>query len=153
MSIQGIPHPEGLVLVLTLGIFMLLGSFTSILIYSWMIQKLRISNNQIFDLFRLIGKKHAYTYALCVIFMILVSLEMSKYVLWVVVRLPQRLKSTFFELFLQSDGPPFENLKKTLILAFEANSALSPENETKIVKITQCVCILCTFKKYDQVTF
>ena len=109
MSIQGIPHPEGLVLVLTLGIFMLLGSFTSILIYSWMIQKLRISNNQIFDLFRLIGKKHAYTYALCVIFMILVSLEMSKYVLWVVVRLPQRLKSTFFELFLQSDGPPFEN--------------------------------------------
>ena len=99
MSIQGIPHPEGLVLVLTLGIFMLLGSFTSILIYSWMIQKLRISNNQIFDLFRLIGKKHAYTYALCVIFMILVSLEMSKYVLWVVVRLPQRLKSTLFETF------------------------------------------------------
>ena len=56
MAIQGIPHPDGLVLVLTLGIFMLLGSFTSILIYSWMIQKLKNSNNQIFDLFRLIGK-------------------------------------------------------------------------------------------------
>ena len=37
----------------------------------------------------------------------------------VVARLPQRLKLMFFE-----------------ILAFEANSALSGENETKIVKIT-----------------
>ena len=31
---------------------------------------------------------------------------------------------------------PFEKISKTLILAFEANSALSHENETKIVKIT-----------------
>ena len=32
---------------------------------------------------------------------------------------------------------PFEKIsKKTLILVFEANSALSGENETKIVKIT-----------------
>ena len=54
-----------------------------------------------------------------------------------VAQLPQRLKSTFLKKFLHSDGPfeatPFE---KILILAFEANSALSHENETKIVKIT-----------------
>ena len=31
---------------------------------------------------------------------------------------------------------PFEKFPKTLILAFEANSALSRENETQIVKIT-----------------
>ena len=31
---------------------------------------------------------------------------------------------------------PFGAAQKTLILAFEANSALSHENETKIVKIT-----------------
>ena len=36
------------------------------------------------------------TNALCVIFMILVTL---KNVFWVVARLPQRLKSTFFEIF------------------------------------------------------
>ena len=57
-TIEGMPHPDGLILVLTLGIFMILGSFTSILIYSWMIQKLRISNSQIFALFRLMGKKN-----------------------------------------------------------------------------------------------
>ena len=34
---------------------------------------------------------------------------------------------------------PFEKFQKPLILAFEANSALSRENETKIVKITQSV--------------
>ena len=54
--------------------------------------------------------------------MILVSLENVKNELWVFARLPQKLKSTFFE--------------KTLILAFEANISLSHENETKIVKIT-----------------
>ena len=32
-----------------------------------------------------------------------------------------------------------EKFKKTLSLAFEANSALSRENETKIVKITHSV--------------
>ena len=68
---------------------------------------------------------------------------MSKNVLWVVAQLPQRLKSTFFEIFSHSAGPfratPFEKFQKTLILAFEANSALSFENETKIVKITHSV--------------
>ena len=60
------------------------------------------------------------------IFMILVSPEnVKKCALAVVARLPQRLKSTFFEIF-----------QKPLILAFEANSALSLKNETKIVKIT-----------------
>ena len=58
-----------------------------------------------------------------------------------VARLPQRLKSTFFEIFSHSAGPfetaPFLKISKNpLILAFEANSALSRENETKIVKIT-----------------
>ena len=65
--------------------------------------------------------------------MILVSLENVKNAFWVLARLPQRLKSTFFENFSNS-ASPFSS--KTLILAFEANSALSYENETKIVKIT-----------------
>ena len=48
--------------------------------------------------------------------------------------------STFFEKFSHSAGffwaTPPEKFQKTLILAFEANSALSRKNETKIVKIT-----------------
>ena len=57
-----------------------------------------------------------------------------------VARLPKRLKSTFFEIF-SNGASPLESLhlnffQKTLILAFEANSALSRENETKIMKIT-----------------
>ena len=72
-----------------------------------------------------------------------VLLKMSKNVFWVVARLPQRLKSTFFEIFSSLYWPILgrsvrKNFKKTLILAFEANSAtaLSCVNETKIVKIT-----------------
>ena len=67
---------------------------------------------------------------------------MSKNVLWVVARSPERLKSTCFEIFSHSASPfpsgPLGSKKsqKTLILAFEANSALSHENESKIVKIT-----------------
>ena len=49
----------------------------------------------------------------------------------------------FLKIFLHSPGPfeatLFEKFQKTLILAFEANSALSHENETKIVKITHSV--------------
>ena len=75
--------------------------------------------------------------ALCVI---LISLKMSKNVFWVVARLPQRLKSTFFEnLFtpLALSGPLCSKFfQKMLILAFEATNALSRKNETKIVKIT-----------------
>ena len=67
-------------------------------------------------------------------------LKMSKIVLLVAVRLPQRLKSMFFEKFSHSTGPfgaaPFKFFFRTLILVFEANSLLSRENETKIVKIT-----------------
>ena len=37
---------------------------------------------------------------------------------------------------LKREKNPISNVCKTLILAFEANSALSRENETKIVKIT-----------------
>ena len=81
--------------------------------------------------------------------------------------LPQRLKltffemlkSTFFEIFLNGAGP-FEAapckifsknvdlilaFQKGLILAFEANSALSCENETKNAKIMHSVedgCVL-----------
>ena len=50
---------------------------------------------------------------------------------WVIVRLPQRLKSTFFEIFRHfgEPHPPLEKmLKKTLDLAFEANSTLSFQN-------------------------
>ena len=71
---------------------------------------------------------------------------------WLVARLPQRLKSTFFAI-LHSAGPfgaaPFEKIKKMLILAFEANSALSRENETKIVKITHsAIYTLCVYRMY-----
>ena len=69
-------------------------------------------------------------------------LKMSKNGFWVVARLPQRLKSTFLEIFSSLrrwpllGAAPFKKFQKTLILAFEANSALSRKNETKIVKIT-----------------
>ena len=47
--------------------------------------------------------------------------------------------------FLHSVGPfgavLFEKFQKTLILAFESDSALSRENETKIVKITHSVMV------------
>ena len=60
--------------------------------------------------------------------------------LWVVARLPQRLKSTLFEIFSHSAAPsgPLRSKKfqTMLILALEANSALSHKNDTKIVKIT-----------------
>ena len=68
---------------------------------------------------------------------------MSKNVLWVVALLPQRLKSTLFEIFLTplaSSGPLRSKFfPKMLILAFEANSTLSRENETQIVKTTHSV--------------
>ena len=58
------------------------------------------------------------------------------------VGLPQRLKSACFEKnFLYFGASPFKKFQKTLILAFEANSALSSENETKIVKITHSAYI------------
>ena len=72
--------------------------------------------------------------------MILVSLENVKKYSHVVARLPQRLKSTWFEilftLWYPSGTLRSKKFQTTLILAFEANSALSRENETKIVKIT-----------------
>ena len=67
--------------------------------------------------------------ALCLIFMILVSLENVKKYSHVVARLPQRLKSTLFEIFstlrVPFWHPPFEKI--------------SNKNETKIVKITHSV--------------
>ena len=73
--------------------------------------------------------------------MTLVSLENVKNVFWVVAQLPKRLKSTLLEIFfslhwLRPLGPLHSKKNPTtLILAFEANSALFHENETKIVKI------------------
>ena len=65
---------------------------------------------------------------------------MSKNVFWVVAQLPQTLKSTLFEIFSHSTGPfgaaPFEKFSINVDFSFEANSALSQENETEIVKIT-----------------
>ena len=89
---------------------------------------------------------------LCVIFMILVSLENVQKCVLGGVRLPQRLKSMFFVIFSHSSVPfgaaPFEKkIQKTLILAYEANSALSRENETKIVKITHIVPYVCNLLK------
>ena len=49
-----------------------------------------------------------------------------------VAQLPHRLKSMFFEKFsllqVSFGNPPTEKISKTLILGFEANSALSREN-------------------------
>ena len=78
--------------------------------------------------------------------MILVSLENVKKYSHVVARLPQRLKSTLFEIFstlwVPFGHPPFEKItNNALILAFEANSALSRGNETKIVKITHSAVV------------
>ena len=58
-----------------------------------------------------------------------------------VARLPQRLKSMLFEIF-GAGAASFEKIQITLILAFEANSALSQKNETKIVKITHCAMVM-----------
>merc|ERR1712141_212234 len=60
----------------------------------------------------------------------------------VVARLPQRLKSTFFEIFSSLLWLRSKKFQKTLILAFEANSALSRKNETKIVKITHSAKVI-----------
>ena len=70
---------------------------------------------------------------LCLIFMILVSLENVKNFSHVVARLPQRLKSTLFEIFsiLRSGYPSgtlcSKKFQTMLILAFEANSAFVPQ--------------------------
>ena len=81
---------------------------------------------------------------------------MSKNAFWVVARLPQRLKSMFFErlkstffeiLFLHSAGSfgasQIEKFLKTLILAFEANSASSCSEIRKKVQ----------FQKYNNTLF
>ena len=68
--------------------------------------------------------------ALCVIFMILVSLENVTKYFHVVARLPQRLKSTLFETpgTLRPSGTLCsKKFQTTLILAFESNSAFVPQ--------------------------
>ena len=70
------------------------------------------------------SRRRSLARSLCVIFMILFSLEnVKKCALG---------GCTITSLRWPLRAAPFE----TLILAFEANSALSRENETKIVKIT-----------------
>ena len=86
-----------------------------------------------------VGEKLVCHLALCVIFMILVSLENVKKCVLGGCTITSKTKIKFFEIFSHSAGPfeaaPFEKFQKTLILAFEANSELSRKNETKIVKI------------------
>ena len=75
----------------------------------------------------IVWKKSFLPTTLCVIFMILVSLffsinvvfvllKMSKNMFWVVARLSQRLKSTFFEIFsslrVSFRDPPLKNISK-----------------------------------------
>ena len=83
------------------------------------------------------------TSPLCVNFMILVSHENGKKCVLGDCTITSKTKSNivgnfFFTPLAPSRPPPLhsENFQKTLILAFEANSVLSHENETKIVKIT-----------------
>ena len=82
------------------------------------------------------------TGALCVIFMILVSLENVKKCVLSGCTITSKTKINvvwnFFLTPLTLLGPlRSKKFQTTLILAFEANSALSHENDTKIVKITQ----------------
>ena len=85
--------------------------------------------------------------ALCLIFMILLSLENVKKYSHVVVRLPQRHTSTLFEIFstlwVPFEHPPFEKNSNNVILPFEANSALSCEMRHKLWKlyIVQNICV------------
>ena len=62
--------------------------------------------------------------SLCLIFMILVSLENVKKYSHMVARLPQRLKSTLFGIFYTLHSKKFQT---TLILAFETNSVFVPQ--------------------------
>ena len=69
-----------------------------------------------------IGKKRACCAALCVIFLILVSLFFSIMCIQVVARLPQRLKSKFFEklkstFFFNFFFTPLENVSKNVDLS------------------------------------
>ena len=81
------------------------------------------------DQFDKIGLAHSImqTTTLCLIFMILISLENVKKYSHVVARLPQRLKSTLFEIFSNVGYPSgtlhSKKFQTMLILAFGANSA------------------------------
>ena len=85
--------------------------------------------------------------ALCVIFMILVSLENVKKCALGGCTITTKTKinifgKNFFTPLAPSGPLRSKKYKKLLILAFEANSALSHENETKIVKITHSDCLV-----------
>ena len=74
--------------------------------------------------------------------MILVSLENVKKCASGGCTITSKTKINVFRNFSHSAGlfgaAPFEKNSKNVILALEANIVLSCENETKIVKITQC---------------
>ena len=72
--------------------------------------------------------------ALCMIFMILVSLKNVTKYSHVVALLPQRLKSTLFEIFSNGGCPKGTRSVETV--------HLSRKNETKIVKITHSVLVV-----------
>ena len=79
-------------------------------------------------------------YTLCVVFSILVSLFSPLCSCTINSKAKINVFWNFFFTPLAPSGPLCsKKFQKTLILAFEANSALSRENETKIVKITHSV--------------
>ena len=72
---------------------------------------------------------HMYD-ALCLIFMILVSLENVKKYSHVVARLPQRLKSTLFEIFstlrVPFGHPPFEKISNNVDFSLWGKQCICP---------------------------
>ena len=83
--------------------------------------------------------------ALCVIFMILVSLENVKKYSYVVARLPQRLKSMLFEIFstlrVLFGHPPFEQISNNIdfSLLVGKNSIVSLNFSDFIQILANCV--------------
>ena len=73
---------------------------------------------------------------------------------WVVARLPQRLKSTFLKFFLHSRSCSgllhSKKFQKTLILAFEANSILSCQNRLFSRFLAHCEILWIIFIIDDQ---
>ena len=89
--------------------------------------------------------------SLCGIFMILVSLEnVKKFALGgctITSKTKINVFLNFFSLRLHTLGCSVRIFfQQTLILAFEANSALSHKNETKIVKITHSAMYIAAVK-------
>ena len=85
-------------------------------------------------------------FALCVIFMILVSLENVKKYSHVVARLPQRLKSTLFEIFstlrVPFGHPPFEKISNNVDFSLWGKQCICPAKMRP--KLWKSHIVLCT---------